>query len=196
MSKLRSYFLTGLLVILPVFITLYLLFIIFRFVDTIWGVPINFYLNRHFGFKVPGVGFILGIVTVFVVGFVATNLFVRKFFRLIEILFLKFPLIRQVYPAAKQIVSSLISGDKPAFRKVVLVEYPAKGIWSVGFLTNEGFKEARDKTGRELVQVFIATTPSPFTGFLILVPKEEVKFLDMSVEEGVKLIVSGGILNP
>jgi len=196
MHWIRRYFITGLLVILPVFITLYLLFVIFRFVDTIWGVPINFYLNRNFGFKVPGVGFILGTITVFVVGFVTTNIFVRKFFRLLEVLFLKFPLIRQVYPAAKQIVASLISGDKPAFKKVVLVEYPAKGIWSVGFITNEGFREAQEKVGKELVQVFIATTPSPFTGFLILVPKDDVKFLNMSVEEGVKLIVSGGILNP
>jgi len=196
MHWIRRYFITGLLVILPVFITLYLLFVIFRFVDTIWGVPINFYLNRNFGFKVPGVGFILGTITVFVVGFVTTNIFVRKFFRFLEVLFLKFPLIRQVYPAAKQIVASLISGDKPAFKKVVLVEYPSRGIWSVGFITNEGFREAQEKVGKELVQVFIATTPSPFTGFLILVPKDEVKFLNMSVEEGVKLIVSGGILNP
>ncbi|MBN1527257.1 MAG: DUF502 domain-containing protein [Candidatus Omnitrophica bacterium] len=196
MHRIRRYFITGLLVILPVFITLYLLFIIFKFVDTIWGVPINYYLNRNFGFKVPGVGFILGIITVLIVGFVATNLFVRKFFRLIEILFLKFPVIRQVYPAVKQIVSSLISGERRAFKKVVLIEYPSRGIWSVGFLTNESFKEAREKAGRELVHVFIANTPSPFTGFLILVPKDEVKFLDMSVEEGIKLIVSGGILNP
>ena len=86
--------------------------------------------------------------------------------------------------------------DMTAFKKVVLVEYPSKGIWSIGFLTNEGFKEAQDKTGEELLHVFIATTPSPFTGFLALFPKRDVKILDISVESGIKLIVSGGIVGP
>jgi len=79
---------------------------------------------------------------------------------------------------------------------VVLVEYPSKGIWSIGFITNEGFKDAQEKTGRELMHVFIATSPSPFTGFLTLIPKEDIKFLDISIEDGIKLIISGGIVKP
>jgi len=109
---------------------------------------------------------------------------------------LKFPLVRQIYPATKQIVQSFFSQEHSAFKKVVLVEYPSKGIWSIGFITNESFKEAQEKVGEELMHVFIATTPSPFSGFLVLVPKKDVKFLEMSVEDGIKLIVSGGIVKP
>lgn len=184
------------MITLPVFFTFYFLFIIFRFIDGIWGKVINFYLKKYLGFVVPGLGFILGILTVLVIGFIATNFFGKKIFRAIEGRLMRLPLIRQVYPATKQIVNSFISKDKPAFKKVVLVEYPSKGIWSVAFVTNDGFRNAKEKTGKDLVSVFIATSPSPFTGFLIFVPREDVKFLDISVEEGIKLIVSGGIINP
>ncbi|MBU4252426.1 MAG: DUF502 domain-containing protein, partial [Candidatus Omnitrophica bacterium] len=103
---------------------------------------------------------------------------------------------RHVYPSIKQIVGFIFSKDKDVFKKVVLVEYPSKGIWSVGFMTNEGFREAQELTGQELVHVLIGSTPSPWSGFFILVPKNAVKFLEMSAEDGVKLIVSGGILKP
>lgn len=196
MSKIRRYFVTGLLVTLPIFITAYLLFVIFRFIDGIWGKVINFYLRKYLGFGIPGLGFILGVLTVFIIGFITTNLFGKRLFVAIENWFLRLPVIKQVYPAAKQIVDSLVSRDKPAFKKVVLVEYPSKGIWSIGFLTNESFKEANEKSGKELIHIFIATTPSPLTGFLVLFPKDEVKILDISVEQGVKLIVSGGIVKP
>ena len=195
-KKIRHYFATGLLITLPVFFTLYLLFIILRFIDGLWGKVINFYLKKYLGFSMPGLGLILAIITVIVVGFVATNFFGKRLFRVVERWFLRFPFIRQIYPAAKQIVDSFVSKDSPAFKKVVLVEYPRKGIWVIGFLTNDSFSEANEKTGSELLHVFIATTPSPLTGSLVLVPKEEVRFLDISVEEGIKLIVSGGIVKP
>jgi uncharacterized membrane protein len=196
MTALKRYFATGLLITLPAFITLYLLYGIFLFVDGICGKVINFYLKKHFGFSVPGIGFIIGIIVVFAVGFIAANFFGRRIFMAFESWFLKLPFIRYVYPLAKQVVNSFVSKDKPAFKKVVLVEYPSKGIWSLGFITNESFKDANEKAGKELVHVFIATTPSPLTGFLILVPREDVKVLNISIEEGVKLIVSGGILKP
>lgn len=196
MSKIKRYFGTGLLITLPVLFTVYILWIVFRFIDGIWGKFINYYLKKHLGFSIPGLGFILGIATVIIVGFIATNFFGKKIFKAIENWFLKLPLIRQIYPTAKQIVDSFISKESPAFKKVVLVEYPSKGIWSVGFLTNDGFKEAEEKSGRELVHVLIGTTPTPLSGFLILVPKDEIKILDISIEEGIKLVVSGGIVKP
>ena len=101
-----------------------------------------------------------------------------------------------IYDPAKQIVDSFTSHEKPAFKKVVIVEYPSKGVWSIGFLTNESFAEAQRKVGEDLLHVFIATTPSPLTGFLALIPKREVKILDIPVEDGIKLIVSGGIVKP
>jgi len=113
-----------------------------------------------------------------------------------EKLFLKLPGVRQVYPSIKQIISFIFSKDKPAFKKVVMVEYPSKGIWSMGFMTNDSFKEAEEEAGQELVHILIGTTPSPWSGFFIMVPKSQVKFLDISVEAGIKLIVSGGILKP
>ena len=196
LKQIRHYFATGLLISLPVFITVYLLFAVFRFIDSIFGKVVNFYLKKYLGFGIPGVGFILGAAIVFLIGFVAANFFGKKIIKALESWFLKFPFIRQIYPAAKQIVDSFISKDSPAFKKVVLVQYPSKGLWAIGFLTNDSFKEVMDKTGRELVHVLIATTPSPLTGFLVLIPKEDIQVLDISVEAGVKLIVSGGIVKP
>lgn len=194
--RIRHYFATGFLITLPVFITLYFIFIILRFIDGIFGKVINFYLKQYLGFAIPGIGIIIGMLVVFGVGFTAANFFGKKIIHALERWFLKFPFIRQIYPATKQIVDSFISKDSPAFKKVVLVQYPARGIWSVGFLTSESFKEANDKAGRELLHIFIATTPSPLTGFLILVPREDVTELNISIEEGIKLIISGGIVKP
>lgn len=181
---------------LPVFLTMYFLFVAFKFIDGIWGKVINFYLKKHLGFAIPGLGFILGILTVLAVGFIATNFLGKKLFHSVEGWFLRLPVIRQVYPAVKQIIDALISKDKPAFKKVVMVEFPSKGLWSVGFVTNESFAKAQEKAGTELIHVLIGTTPSPFSGFFVLVPKSDVKFLDISTEEAIKLIASGGIVKP
>jgi len=196
MSRVKRYFFTGFFIILPVFITAYVLYAIFMFIDGIWGKVINFYLRKYLGFAIPGLGFILGMLTILIVGFIATNLLGKRLFNFFEHIFRKFPMIKLIYDPAKQIVDSFTSRENPAFKKVVLVEYPSKGIWSIGFLTNDGFKEAQEKTGEELLHVFIATTPSPLTGFLILMPRRDVKILDMPIESGIKLIVSGGIVKP
>lgn len=194
--KIRHYLGTGILITLPVFITLYFLFIIFRFIDGIFGKIINMYLQKHLGFAIPGIGFVIGVLIVFIVGFTAANFFGKKIIYALEAWFLKFPFIRQIYPAAKQIVDSFISKDSPAFKKVVLVQYPSKGLWAIGFVTNESFKEANEKSGEDLLHVFIATTPSPLTGYLSLIPRGDVKDLNISIEEGIKLIISGGIVKP
>ena len=196
MSRIKRYFFTGFLIILPVFMTLYFIVAIVRFVDTSWGRLLNVYLMKQFGFQIPGLGFMIAIITILVVGFIATNIFGRKMFRFFENLFIRFPIIGQIYVPAKQIVDSFVSKEKPAFKKVVMVEYPSKGIWSIGFLTNDSFGEANKKAGEDLLHVLIATTPSPLTGFLILVPKKDVKILDIPIEAGIKLIVSGGIVKP
>ncbi len=196
MNKLKRYFITGLLAILPTFLTLYILFIIFRLIDNIFGRIINSYLKSAFGFSIPGLGFIMAILIILAIGFVVSHLLSKRALPLIERWFLKLPVIRHIYPSIKQIIGFLFSKDRAVFKKVVLVEYPSKGIWSVGFMTNEGFREAQELTGQELVHVLIGSTPSPWSGFFILVPKNAVKFLEMSAEEGIKLIVSGGILKP
>ncbi|MBN2452935.1 MAG: DUF502 domain-containing protein [Candidatus Omnitrophica bacterium] len=194
--KIRNYFATGFLIALPVFVTLYLIYVILRFIDGVFGKLINVYFQKHFGFSVPGVGIIIGIAIIFLIGFTAANFFGKKIIHSLERWFMKFPMIRQIYPAAKQIVDSFISKESPAFKKVVMVQYPCEGIWSVGFLTSDSFREANEKSGRDLMHVFIATTPSPLTGFLILVPRDKVKEMDMSIEEGIKLVISAGIVKP
>lgn len=196
MMGLKRYFAAGLLVGLPVFLTLYLLFIIFKFIDGLFGVIINSYLKAAFGFSIPGAGILLGLLLILLAGFIVSHLLSKKALPVLERWFLKLPGIRQIYPIVKQITGFVFSKDKPAFKKVVLVEYPSKGIWSIGFMTNDGLEEAQEKTGRELVHVLIGSTPSPWSGFFILAPKDEVMFLDMSVEDGMKLIISGGIVKP
>ena len=196
MLKLRHYFVTGLLVILPLFITVYFIFFIFKFIDGICGGFIKAYLRANFGITIPGVGIALGIIIVLLAGFFASHFLGKRVLHVSEQWFLRLPGIRQIYPPAKQIIAFLFSKDKAAFKKVVLIEYPSKGIWSLGFVTNDAFKEAQEKTQEELVHVLIATTPSPWSGFLVLVPKRDIKFLDMPIEDGIRLIISGGILKP
>lgn len=196
MKKIKKYFVTGLLTILPVFITLYLFYAIFLWIDSIIGGWINRYLNEAFGFIIPGLGFIMLILIILAVGFAVSHLLSKRSLPMFEGWLLKLPGFRQVYPPVKQIVSFIFSNNTFAFKRVVLVQYPSAGIWSVGFMTNEGFREAQELTGQELVHVLIGTTPGPWSGFFIMVPKKDVKFMEMTVEESMKLIISGGILKP
>ena len=108
----------------------------------------------------------------------------------------RLPLTRYVYPSIKKITEFLFAHHRQAFKKVVLVEYPRRGIWSLGFITNEAFQEIKDKTKQDLLNIFIPSSPGPLTGFFILTPRQEVIFLDIPIEDAVRLIVSGGLLNP
>lgn len=196
MLKVKRYFLTGLLLVLPLFITCYILILSFKFIDGILGGFINNYLRANWGFFIPGIGIILGILIVWVSGFIATHFLGKRVLSALESRFIGLPGVRQIYPSAKQIVGFLFSKDKAAFKQVVLAEYPCKGIWSIGFITNDSFAEANEKTAQDLVHVFIPSTPGPWSGFLVLIPRENIKHLDISVEDGIKLIISGGILKP
>ena len=196
MGRLRRYFATGLVVVLPMYLTVYFLIVIFHFMNGILGNFINLILRRYLGFSIPCLGFILLLFFIPIVGFLANKFVGRLFIPFFEKFFLKFPLSRSIYPAAKQIIQFLFSGMKMSFKKVVLIEYPRKGIWSVGFITNDGFKDAREKTGQDLINVFVASTPNPLTGFYIIIERSDVKILDISIEDGLRLIVSGGVVNP
>lgn len=193
----RKYFLTGLLIVLPVLVTIYLFIQLFAFFDNILGRYISRLTIAYFDVKIPGLGLLVFIFLIFVTGFFATNFLGRKLFLYFESFWFKFPLIKKIYPAAKQMTHFLFGQKiKGQIQKVVLVEYPRKGIYVVGFVTNGADKEIQDKARKELLNVLIPTVPNPLTGFLIHVPREEVVYLDMSVEEAVKMIVSGGVLNP
>jgi len=192
LGRIRRYFITGLLVILPLFLSLHILFLLFRFADGILGR----FIKERIGFYIPGLGLIFSLVTITIFGFLSTHFFGRYLYNLIDRIFRNFPLIRHIYPSIKSIFEFLFSKEHLSFKKAVLVRYPTKESWTIGFITNEGFKESKEKTKKNLLNIFVPFSPNPITGFLILAPFEDVIFLDISIEEAMKLVVSGGLLNP
>lgn len=195
-KRLQRYFLTGLAVLLPVVITLYILVSVFRFFDNILGRFLNNYFEENLGFYIPGIGILLFILIILIFGFITTHFLKNKFRSILENWFLKLPFIKLIYPSAKQIVNFLFSRERPLLQKAVLVEYPRKGVYSLGFVTNESMKIIQEKTGKEFLNVLIPSSPSPFTGFVALVPKEELIFLDISIEDACRFIISDGVVNP
>jgi len=196
MNFIRRYFIAGSLIVLPVIITIFLFLWLFRFLDSILGRYINSYLLHNYGYTIPGLGIIFTIALIFFVGFLATHLISKGVLSFFENSFTKFPIVKQIYPAAKKIIYFLFGDKNISFKKVVLVEYPSKGLFALGFLTNESLKLFKEKTGRDLINIFIPSTPSPLTGFLVMVHRNEVIFVDITVEEALKVVISGGVVNP
>lgn len=194
--KLRRYFLMGLVILLPVVLTGYIIFAVFNFAEHIVGKHINAYLSYRFDFYIPGLGLVLATLIIVCIGFFSSHFFGRALVPFLEKILSRLPLIRQLYPAVKRIVVFFFSEKKQLFKQVALIEYPRKGIWALAFITNEGIPQASKELGKEMLNVFVPGTPGPLTGFFILVPKEDTIFLDISVEEALKLLVSGGVLNP
>lgn len=186
---LRRYFFTGLATLFPMAVTLYVLVAIFRFADG--------FLGRFLGFQIPGLGLVLTLLIILIAGVLSTQLLGRLVFPTVEALFSRLPLVRKIYPAVKQLTQFLFNEDagQAAFRRVVLVQYPRPGAYSLAFVTNET-QTTVTGVGRTLVTLLIPNPPSPFTGPIILVPKEDVILLDMSVEDAIKLVVSGGVVAP
>lgn len=195
MKKLRAYFITGLVVIVPVFLTAYLFIFTFNFFDGILGVLLNKFIKNRWGFYIPGLGLFISLFITLLTGFLATQFIGKKIFSLLEKWLVSIPLIKKVYPAFKQLVLFIFAQQELGFKKVVLVEYPSKGIWSIGFLTNEAFKKINQLFDKETVPVFVPNSPGPFSGYVIFVPKEELKFPDISVSDALRIIISGGVLS-
>ena len=198
-AKLRAYFFTGILVTAPVSITFYMAYKIILWIDN--GVEqllppqIKEYYN-NISFSIPGLGVILLLIALILIGMFAAGFIGSFFIRLGDWLVKKTPFISSIYSLLKQIFETLFSKQNKAFRQVVLVEYPRKGIWILGFLSGNTEGEIKEKIQKDMVNVFIPTTPNPTSGFLIFVPKENIVLLDMSVEEGLKFVVSCGIVAP
>lgn len=184
---LRRYFLTGLATLFPIAVTVYVVVAIFNFADR--------RLGRWLGFQIPGLGLIVTVLIIVVVGVLLTHVVGRLVFPTIEAWFIRLPLIKNIYPAVKQLAKFLFSeGDRQAaFRRVVLVQYPRPGAYSLAFVTNETTTSVTGSP-QTILTLLIPNPPSPFTGPIIFVPKADVILLDMSVEEAVKLVVSGGIV--
>ena len=191
--RLRNYFFTGVIVLIPIGFTLYLSKFLINLSTKL--VPAGLNPNTYLPYSIPGIEIVLTIIFITVVGGLSLSFLGKKFLQLIDDLFKRIPILRTIYSAIGQMTDSFRNqeGNK---KSVVLIEYPRKGTWAVGFSTKENTGEIKSKTGKELVNVFVPTTPNPTSGFLLMFPKEDLIYLDMSFEEASKFIVSAGTSNP
>ena len=191
--RLRNYFFTGVVVLIPIGFTLYLTLFIIKVSSNLIPKEIN--PNHYLPFSVPGLEILVSVIIITIVGGLSLSFLGKKFLQLINDLFKKIPILRTFYSAIVQMTQSF-TRDKNKKKRVVLVEYPRKGTWAVGFATKDNKGEMKRKTKEDLVNVFVPTTPNPTSGFLLMFPKKDVIYLDISFEEASKFIVSAGTTNP
>jgi len=197
MYTLRKYLIAGLLVWLPLGATVVIIRLVIGLLDrTVLLLPPEYRPEQVLGFSVPGLGLVLSVAILLLTGMLAANLLGRRLVALWEAILGRIPLVRTIYNAVKQISTTILDSSGKSFRKVVMVEYPRAGVWSMGFLTNPEVAVASGATADGLVTVFIPTTPNPTSGFIIMLPDDKVRELDMSVEDGVKFIISMGVIVP
>jgi len=193
-TKIRRNFITGIIVLLPIIITINVLFLMVRFADNILGRYINPYVVNFLGFPIFGLGLLTILILIFVTGFFTTNVFFKNVMPYFEALLLRIPFFYQIYPSVKQLVQFVFSEEKLAFKKVVIFEYPKVGVFSMGYVTNNFTSEDAQGHKVDMVVVLVPTVPNPVTGVFVIVPKDAVKMLDLSIEESFKIIISGGVL--
>jgi len=192
-SKIRNYFFTGVIVLIPIGFTLYLSKFIINISSKV--LPSYFNPNSYLAFSVPGVEIIITILFITFVGGLSLSFLGKKFLKLIDKLFKQIPLLGTFWSAVQQ-MSQSFKENKHKKKSVVLIEYPRKGIWAVGFATKENEGEIANKVQQKMLNVFVPTTPNPTSGFLLMIPIEDIIYLDMSFEEASKFIVSAGTTNP
>ncbi|MDC1091777.1 DUF502 domain-containing protein [Candidatus Pelagibacter sp.] len=188
----RNYFITGVVVLIPIGFTLYLTKILIGISSNL--IPKNLNPNHYLPFDIPGVEILISILLITIVGGLSLSFFGKRILKLIDDLFQRIPFLRTVYSAIVQMTETF-SKKNDDTKSVVLVEYPRKGVWAVGFATKENTGEMADKTNKKLINVFVPTTPNPTSGFLLMFPIEDVIYLNMSFEEASKFIVSAGTSN-
>lgn len=203
-ARLRAYFLAGILVTAPLAITIALASWLIEFVDSriVPLIPLRYnpdvYLKEYLGYEIgiPGLGLVVLIVFITLVGAMTAGFLGRFVIRFSENMLNRMPVIRSIYGASKQILETVLRQQSNAFRQAVLVEYPRRGIWAVGFITGRTEGEVQNLIADDLINVFLPTTPNPTSGFLLFVPKQDLVLLDMAVEEAIKMVISGGIVTP
>ena len=196
-TSLKNYFLTGLLVILPVFVTAYVIWFLIRIMDVVLKyIPAKYLPDTYLPFHIPGLGLILVVIIILAVGVLFRNLAGRKVVGFWENMVDRIPLVRIIYSGVKQLLESFFLQKNDAFKRVALLEYPRRGTYVIGFITGESKGEVQSKTSKNMMNVFVPTTPNPTSGFYILIPEDELIILNMTVEDAFKLIISGGIFSP
>ena len=194
----RGYFLAGLLVVAPVGITFWLSWLVLSFIDARVTplIPEAYNPNTYVPFGIPGLGVLVLLVFITFIGALTRVLLGRWMVRGGEHLLSRMPIVRSIYGATKQIVETVLANQSDAFRQVVLFEYPRRGTWAIGFVTGKTVGEVQNVTSDDVVNVFLPTTPNPTSGYLLFLPRRDLVELSMSVEEGIKMIISGGIVTP
>ena len=191
-AKIRNNFIAGVVVLIPIGITLYLTLFIIRISSNVIPKEIN--PNNYLPFDIPGVEILIALVIITFIGWLSLSFLGKKFFELFNNILKKIPILRTIYSAIGQMTESFTKTDNKQ-KSVVLLEYPRKGVWAVGFATKENEGLIKEKIKEDLINVFVPTTPNPTSGFLLLVPKKDLIFLDISFEQASKFIVSAGTTN-
>ena len=196
-KKIKTTFLTGIAAIIPIGLTAYIFFHMIRMMDNLLKViPSGFQPDDLLPFHIPGLGIIFTLVLIFVIGLITKSYIGGKLVAIGEWFVDKIPVVRSIYQATKQLVEAVFGDKSRSFKKVVLLEYPRKGLYSLAFVTSESKGEVQTRTAQRCINLFIPTTPNPTSGFYIMAPEDDVEHLDMTVEEAFKLIISGGIVSP
>ena len=197
--RIRNIFITGLLITLPIAITFFILKFLFQNLDALSPVFTDLLIQAGVpipeGFRIPFLGFLMTFLIILLVGILTTNIFGKQVVHLGETLVEKIPFVRRIYSGTKQVVVAFANADTDSFKKVVLIEFPRKGIHAIGFVTGEAKGEVQEHTRGQVINVFVPTTPNPTSGFLVFAPQEEVQDIAMSIEDGVKYVISGGIVD-
>lgn len=197
MISLRKYLIAGLLVWIPLGVTVLVLKLLVDIMDqTVLLLPPKWRPDVLLGFDLPGIGLLLSFIILLGTGVIAANLLGRRLVALWESVLARIPLVRTIYSGAKQVVETVFAAGAQSFRQVLLIEYPRKGMWCLALQTGQPLGELEARTGEDLVAVFLPTTPNPTSGFVLMLPKKDVIELDMSVDEGIKLIMSMGVAVP
>lgn len=199
MTRIRNYFLTGLVVAAPIGLTIWITRWFIDLIDT-WFTPIipaNYQPDNYLPFDIPGLGLLIAFVLLTLLGALTANIFGRTVLNMGERLVARMPVVRSIYGALKQIFETVISQSNASFREVGLIEYPRKGLYCLVFITTQTKCEILERVEHdELVSVFLPTTPNPTSGYLLFVPKDDIQVLDMTIEEGAKMIISAGLVEP
>jgi uncharacterized membrane protein len=197
-ARLRAYLLAGIVITAPISITFYLAWLFVSFVDSKVTplIPAAYNPTTYLPFGLPGLGLVIVIVALTLIGAMSAGFVGRLLMRFYERLLSRMPVLRSIYGATKQIIETVVAHQSTAFREAVLVEYPRRGIWCIGFLTGVTRGEVQTLTDEEVLNVFLPTTPNPTSGFLLFVPRRDLIVLDMSVEDALKMVISGGIVSP
>jgi uncharacterized membrane protein len=197
-ARLRAYFFAGILITAPISITFYLAWLFVAFVDSKVTplIPDKYNPAEYLPFGLPGLGLVIVLVVLTLIGALTAGFFGRMIMRFYESLLAQMPVVRNVYGAIKQIIETVLAQQSTAFRQAVLVEYPRRGLWAIAFITGHTKGEVDRLTEEDTLNIFLPTTPNPTSGFLLFVPKEDVVPLAMTVEEAIKMVISGGIITP